>query len=232
MNLSKRLMEVAGLVTCGNSVADIGTDHGYIPIYLAVNGISPKVIAMDVNEGPLGRACENIEKYRVSHIVETRLSDGLNGLEPAEVQTAIIAGMGGLLTIRILSDNMDIVGTLKELILSPHSDVEQVRRFLADKGMKTVDERIVKDDGKFYFIIKAVPCAEKQHSLTDCDAGFGRLLLDRKDPVLREYLENQLRKKKIILERLMGQAVTGISRIDDIKNDIAIIEKGLDMYEG
>ena len=110
--------------------------------------------------------------------------------------------------------------------------MEQVRNFLADKGIPITDERIVKDDGKFYFIIKAAPKERERYNLTECEAKFGGMLLERRDDVLKEYLSNELRKKKIILDRLMSQAASNTERMDEIKHDIDIIGKGLDMYEG
>ena len=108
MNISDRLKTVASLITAGNSVADIGTDHGNIPIYLALNDLTKKPGAMDLNEGPLSRAADKIQKYNVGSCVETRISDGLCGLAENEVDTIVIAGMGGLLINRILEDNMKV----------------------------------------------------------------------------------------------------------------------------
>ena len=104
MELSKRLTAVAGLVTEGASVADIGTDHGYIPIYLIEQNLSPKVIAMDINKGPLERARIHIAGYGMSDRIETRLSDGLAAVKPKEVEEMIVAGMGGGLVIHILEE--------------------------------------------------------------------------------------------------------------------------------
>ena len=102
MELSKRLYAVAGLVTEGASVADIGTDHGYVPIYLVINNIASKVIAMDINRGPLERARMHIIGHGLKGKIETRLSDGLKEIEPFEVEGMIAAGMGGGLVIKIL----------------------------------------------------------------------------------------------------------------------------------
>ena len=104
MELSKRLYAVAGLVTEGASVADIGTDHGYVPIYLVESGIASKVIALDVNQGPLHRARMHIVGHGLGDRIETRLSDGLAMIRPGEVETVIASGMGGPLTIRILQE--------------------------------------------------------------------------------------------------------------------------------
>ena len=107
MELSKRLQAVAGLVTAGSRLADIGTDHAYIPIYLARSGKIPEAVAMDVNRGPLERAEENIRAYELEDRIKTRLSDGFSALEQGEADSAVIAGMGGGLMSRILKEGED-----------------------------------------------------------------------------------------------------------------------------
>ena len=102
MELSKRLYAVAGLVTEGASVADIGTDHGYVPIYLVEEGIARKALALDVNRGPLERARMHIVGHGLGDKIETRLSDGLREIRPGEVDTIIVSGMGGPLTLSLI----------------------------------------------------------------------------------------------------------------------------------
>ena len=227
MNLSKRLKMVADCVTPGNIVADVGTDHGYIPIYLASHGIAPRVIAMDVNEGPLSTAMRNIELNDVGDRVSTRLSDGLRELGDNEVSTVIISGMGGLLTVRILKDDIDKVRNLSELILSPHSDWDVVRHFLHDEGLFVADEHMVIDDGKFYVVLKAAYGTGQDENMSECEYRYGRILLGRKDPVLKEYLERELAKKERILAGLNSQK----ERMDELNADIDIIKEGLHVYE-
>ena len=128
MNISDRLKTVASLITAGNSVADIGTDHGYIPIYLALNDLTKKAVAMDINEGPLSRAADNIQKYNVGSCVETRISDGLCGLAENEVDTVEVdckelayissAGLRVLLMISKLHDVhlINVNDTVKDIL--------------------------------------------------------------------------------------------------------------------
>ena len=130
MELSKRLYAVAGLVTEGASVADVGTDHGYVPIYLVINNIASKVIAMDINRGPLERARMHIIGHGLKGKIETRLSDGLKEIEPFEVEGMIAAGMGGGLVIKILEDSKEVVETLKFAVLQPQSEISKVRKYL------------------------------------------------------------------------------------------------------
>ena len=119
MQLSLRLKTVADSVTGGNRVADVGCDHAYIAIHLAENNIAPRVVAMDVNKGPLSKAMENIEIRGLEDRIETRLSDGLARLNPGEADTVVIAGMGGALMVRILTEGESALYVVKELILQP-----------------------------------------------------------------------------------------------------------------
>lgn len=148
--LSNRMAAVADLVPKGSAVCDIGCDHGFIAIYLAEKGICPKVIAMDVNKGPLFRAREHIESAGLSSYIETRLSDGLEKLEPGEADCMIAAGMGGRLTVKILSDYPEKRKSLRFLVLQPQSETAFVRRFLRENGFAIRREDMAFEDGKFY----------------------------------------------------------------------------------
>ena len=116
LNMSDRLVKIASKVDKGSRVADVGTDHGYVPIYLALNGVAESAVAMDVNEGPLDRAQQNIIKMGVADKVSVRLSDGLDKLKEGEADTVIIAGMGGKLTIRILENGAGVLEKVDTLI--------------------------------------------------------------------------------------------------------------------
>ena len=229
MNLSKRLTAVADMITAGNSIADIGTDHGYIPIYMAQKGLTLKAIAMDVNAGPLERACDNIKRYGVEKIVSTRLSDGLKKLNPGEAESIIIAGMGGLLTIRILSDCPDVRNSAKELILSPHSDVNLVRRYLADNNFCITDENIVLEDDKFYFIIRAHAGSMKLND--EVEEWYGQILLSDRNEILHQYLIREEAKRLTIRQKMTANGSSRMERIEELEHELSIIRKALEVYE-
>ena len=151
-----RLCAIAGMVTKGNRLADVGCDHGYLSIYLVEERIVPSAIAMDVRPGPLSRARENISRYGLEDYIETRLSDGLTKLEPGEGDTLVIAGMGGPLMERILNEGAKVREGFQELILQPQSDLPHFRHFLSEIGWEIVREEMIKEDGKFYPMMKAV----------------------------------------------------------------------------
>ena len=151
MELSNRLETIASFVTEGYIVADIGTDHGYIPIYLTSNGNCPRAYAMDVNKEPLSRAKTHIEEENAGEVVSCILSDGLHELPQDDVDSIVIAGMGGDLVVRILEQDFDKLANVKELILSPQSHLERVRHFLNDHGFRILEEEFLKEDGVFVF---------------------------------------------------------------------------------
>ena len=148
--LSKRLQAVAAMVTAGNSVCDVGCDHGFVPIWLVEQGISPRVLAMDVRSGPLSAAGEHIAEHGLESRIETRLSDGLHNYNIGEADTLICAGMGGGLMMRILSEDRDKTASFRELILQPQSEIERFRAGLREMGYPIADERLIEEDGKFY----------------------------------------------------------------------------------
>ena len=192
MELSKRLYAVASLVTEGASVADIGTDHGYVPIYLVKNQIASKVIALDINQGPLERARMHIIGHGLKDKIETRLSDGLKKVRPHEVDTMIAAGMGGGLVIKILTEGKGVVDTLESCILQPQSEIDKVRRFLADNKLRIVDEDMVEEDGKFYPMMKVIHGEPEEYA--EYEYIYGKKLIEKKHPVLKKFL---LREKEI-----------------------------------
>ena len=200
MELSKRLYAVAGLVTEGASVADIGTDHGYVPIYLVKNIIASKVIAMDINRGPLERARMHIIGHGLKGKIETRLSDGLKEIEPFEVEGMIAAGMGGGLVIKILEDSKEVVETLKFAVLQPQSEISKVRKYLHKQGLVIIDEDMVEEDGKFYPMMKVVHGEPEEYE--EYEYIYGKKLLEKKHPVLQKFLLREQYVQESIVEQL------------------------------
>ena len=200
--LSKRLLTAVGMITKGNIVADVGCDHAYTSIYLCKENIAPKVIAMDVNRGPLARAKEHVEEAGLIDSISLRLSDGLEKLSPNEVDTVLLCGMGGLLMIKILSDYKEITKTVKELVLQPQSEVAQVRHFLHKEGYEIEKEHILKEDGKFYVVMRAVPKAQVQSYEEECYYLYGKLLIEEKSERLKEFLQREYNLKMEVWEAL------------------------------
>ncbi len=231
MQLSRRLKAVADTVTAENRVADVGCDHAYISIYLIKNNIATHVIAMDVNKGPLERAKDNIEYYGCSRHIHTRLSDGLRKLEPGKADTILIAGMGGALMIKILEEGMEAVLKSTELILQPQSEIFLVRRFLHRIGFYIVKEQMVKEDGKYYVILKAVPGSGKEVYDREVFYQYGKLLLEQREPLVNEYLNRERKIRRQVVKKLsLNLTEKAMARLKEVNREIVSIEEALSYY--
>ena len=230
MQLSKRLTAVAQMVTEGSRLADVGCDHGYIPITLITEGRIPHAIAMDINRGPLERARQNIEQFAAAQYIETRLSDGVAALHPGEVDSVIIAGMGGNLMMRILEKGRDVFDTAKEMILQPQSEIAGVRHYLQDHGYRITDENMVFEDGKYYVMMKAV----HSHMQYDREIFFeyGRILLEQKHPLLKEFLKRKMDTAEKICDRIASNGQKDSKeRIREIEEEMRKIDSALAYYD-
>ncbi len=165
INISERLKCVAGLVNKGARVADIGTDHAYLPIYLVQNGISNKVYACDVRKEPLRRAKLHIDEYGLSDKITTQLCDGLKGINKGDVDTVTICGMGGKLMKNILKAGIDKLGDNTQLVLSAQSELRDFRKYLLETGIYIKSEHMLLEDGKYYFIFDCVYNTQDEYHL-------------------------------------------------------------------
>lgn len=199
LEVSKRLQQVAAFVSYA-TMADIGTDHGYVPLYLWKMGKVTKALACDINKGPLARAKENISRMGAEQVVETRLGSGLCPIQPGEVETAVIAGMGGMLTIHILEDSKDVVESLKELVLSPQHDIDAVRKYIHKIGFSITEEAFLKEDGKYYTILRCIPGQEQYE--TEIEYQYGKILLEAGSSLLIEKLEQEEKQLRKVEEKL------------------------------
>ena len=229
MQLSKRLQAVADLVTPGNRLADIGTDHGYVPIWLYEQGRIPFALAMDLREGPLQRAAEHIRMHGLDAKIKTRLSDGLEKLFPGEADSIVIAGMGGMLVVKILTKGQAVRDSVQALILQPQSDLDAVREYLHRTGFVIVQEEMVFEEGKYYPMMKAV------HGENTDDRKiwflYGRLLLENRHPVLESYLQKEYDSCCKLLEKLSKTATEVASRrCEELLEKKHLIEEALAFY--
>ena len=250
MQLSLRLSAIADLVTEGNRLVDVGCDHGYLPVYLIQQKKIPSAIAMDVRKGPLSRAQEHIRQYGLEEYIQTRLSDGLEGLKAGEGDTLVR-------------------NSFSELILQPQSDIPHFRRFIQSEGWEITEEKMVEEDGKFYPMMRVVPGENVHSSLKlnvdsfpkntsvkaassenlhadewaempenpaayTLEEAFGKYLLQEKNQVLYHYLQRESRIRSQILDQLetapKAEAVT--ARILEVKEEAQLIAAALAEYEG
>ena len=233
VQLSDRLTAIAEMVTEGNRLVDVGCDHGYLPVYLMLQHKIPGAIATDVGKGPLTRAQEHIAQYHMEAYIETRLCNGLSEIRSGEGDTLVIAGMGGPLMERILSEGRHALPGFQELILQPQSDIPHFRRFVMQNGYQIIQEEMILEDGKFYPIMKVVQHEGEQPAVWSREEEmFGRLLLERKHPVLKLYLERELRIRGEIsaqLESTSGDAAK--KRRMEVEEEKQLILTALKRYE-
>ena len=242
MQLSLRLSAIADMVTTGNRLVDVGCDHGYLPVYLIQQKKIPSAIAMDVRKGPLSRAKEHIRQYGLEEYIQTRLSDGLENLKAGEGDTLVIAGMGGPLMERILTDGQSVRDSFSEMILQPQSDIPHFRRFIQSQGFQIVEEKMVEEEGKFYPMMRVVrTCPEgagNENLVSEAapytlEEAFGKFLLKEHNPVLYRYLLREERIRADILKQLQAapQAEAVTARIREVKEEAQLIKAALAEYE-
>lgn len=213
MNISNRLKSVANMVAFKTCV-DVGTDHGYVPIYLCLNNICDYVIAMDINRGPLSICFDNIQKYRLSDRIYTRLCDGLSDYDAGEAETAVISGMGGILIEKILSRDIELTKSFKQLVLSPQGDEKIVRKFLKENGFIIEKEDMIFDEGKYYLIIDAryyqndtKSDENDDESLESNELSVGKEIEDNQDDSTKELSDEEKENKKYkkIVDEMFGE---------------------------
>ncbi|MCM1220120.1 MAG: class I SAM-dependent methyltransferase [Lachnospiraceae bacterium] len=232
VTLSGRLRMLADMVTAGGCAADVGCDHGFLPIYLVQTGKCPKCLAMDVRKGPLSGAKEHIASCGMGEYIETRLSDGLAAYHMGEAQTLICAGMGGRLMERILREGGEKSRSFQELILQPQSEIPEFRIFLRKEGFLVTQEDAVCEDGKFYFAMKAVYAGQELPADDELYDLYGKLLLLGKHPVLKQYLSKQRQAVEELITRLCGaDSGRGEARIRELSLEKAHLERALEIVE-
>lgn len=230
VTISKRMEEVISLVSKGKRVADIGTDHGYVAIALVERKIAPFVVAMDVRKGPLSRAKENIEKYGFTKEIDIRLSDGLEQLKIGEIDTFLIAGMGGELITNILQKGVEIVNSVNEFIVQPQSEIYKVRKKIHELGFQIEKEKMLVEDDKYYTMMKAVRGQESYEN--EWDYLYGKYLLQEKNPILLEWLQKEYRLCESLYKKL--ESVVSLSteeRKKELRKEMEMIKGALQYYE-
>ncbi|MGN0165186.1 MAG: tRNA (adenine(22)-N(1))-methyltransferase [Lachnospiraceae bacterium] len=201
MRLSKRLTMISNICQPATVLADVGCDHAYLSIHMIETEKVKTAIAMDLREGPLAKAQENVSMYGFEEKIQLRLSDGLKKLEKNEADLVLISGMGGILICDILKNGWEKLGNNVQLVLQPQSDMSLLRHFLHDRGMVIKEEKMCIDDGKYYTCMRAV-FGDVVPYENSYEYEFGKLLIDNKDEVLKQYLESKLSKTKMILKTM------------------------------
>ncbi len=250
--MSRRLITVADMLGDAQtfrSVADVGCDHGYVSIYLVLKHVAERALAMDVRPGPLDMARANVSGFGLTDSITVRLSDGLSELSPGEADGLVIAGMGGKLMISILDKKSLSDLGIRAAVLQPQSDIDEFRQYLRDKGYLIRQERIVFEDGKYYFPIRievTPPGAEGSGqeavnrvrellgdisfagALRICNR-YGEHNIMRRDPLLKDFLVHGREVCGSILRNLDESQHT--ERLNEVRQELSDIETVLKLFD-
>lgn len=212
MKLSERLQYIADEIKKGETMADIGTDHGFLPLYLLEKKKCPKVIMADISGGSLKKAETNCKLVKPKGDYDLRLGNGIDVLADGEVDVVVIAGMGGLLIGDILEWNLRKSRSVKRYILQPRNNPGRLRHWLCSNGFTIVREGIVRE-GKFLCEIFTVESGEKPEWTAEnpmpeysADFDYPDSLRECESPLTLEYLQTRLSVEEGILEKIKENA--------------------------
>ncbi len=197
LKLTPRLKAIADAVSY-RLVSDVGTDHGKIPVYLVLNNKADKVIASDINEGPVNSCRKNVKLYKTEDKVVCRLGGGLSVLKEGEAESVIIAGMGGELISNILDAHKNIAYSAKEIILQPMNGIDKLRKYLYENSFLIKDEILVREDRRIYTIIKV---AKGEMSLKDeTDLDISPVLEEKGGEIFESFILKMKEKTSKVLQ--------------------------------
>lgn len=227
-NMNLRLNTLAKMVDPGSRVADIGTDHAYLPIELVKNGKIDYAIASDVAEGPLENAKNDIAAAGLTEQIETRLGSGLETVTHADqIDTVVIAGMGGKLMTDILDRAWSKDAQFKTLVLEPNIGEAGVRNWLMMHNYKIISEKLIAEAGHTYELIKA-SLTEEKHEMTEKEIFFGPFIVQEKNPVFYQKWEGKLAYYQRFLVNLNKARKKDEDRINEVDHDIKLIKEELE----
>lgn len=205
IKLSPRLRCAASMVREGAFVADVGTDHAYLPIALALEGRIRGGVASDINRGPVERGRKNIVEHALGDKIAVIMTDGLSGIEQYAPDDILILGMGGELIARILSDAPWTKSQNIRLCLQPMTHAEILRSFLLSNGYSIIDEQLAEEDGRIYQLISA-QYTEQSEAYTAAELLLGRINAQRCSDTFVRLARNTA---DTLLRRVRGKQSAG-----------------------
>lgn len=226
MRIKKRLYEISKLVEKDKYVIDVGTDHGLVPLFLAKNNITNKILATDISENSLNKLnSKEFEPYK--DIIETKVTDGFCGIEKRNNQIAIIAGMGAITIIDIIDKNLDFAKSLDYMIIESNIANEKLRKYFNDNGFFIEKDFIVYEKGKYYDIMKVKTGKKESYDLSEIY--YGKDNIDNKNPLLVEKLEKEYKKNLKFREDILRNSKTK-EGLDILQERIKAIEEVYDKW--
>jgi tRNA (adenine22-N1)-methyltransferase len=231
LQLSKRLEEVVKCIPPNSIIADIGSDHAYLPCYAYLQGFIKKAIAGEVTDGPFQSAVQQVKRVGLEHVIDVRKGDGLEVISKNEVDCVIIAGMGGTLIRNILEEGKEKLADVKRLVLQPNIGAKAVRQWLIDYSWEIKEEKILEEDGRIYEIIAAEPGDALKPYGENTAAGLllGPLLMHEKNSAFIKKWTHELNHWKKVIAQLEQTKETpeNKARKEELQQAVAIIEEVL-----
>ena len=228
MHIGSRLETIGSLVPDGCVLADIGTDHAYLPVWLLERGQIKRAIAGDIAAGPCQAARTTIAQHGLQDKVEVRLGSGLSVLQPGEADCIALAGMGAATMISILEADMEVAEAAAVLVLQPMAGAASLRAWLTSHGWQLVDEELVDDAPHFYEIICARRGAAPAYSAAQL--AIGPVLLAKQHPLLAQQLERQLSTCKQLLAGMAkserARASAKYQELQELKTSLEVLQNG------
>ncbi len=231
IKLDRRLFAAALSIDNCKVLADIGSDHGYLPIYMLLTQKINKAVITDINKEPLESSIRNAEKYHIAANCDFRCGSGLEPINVNECDVISICGMGGDTIAGIISKNLSVAHSAKKMVLQPMTNQIMLRKMLINNKFEIIDEKMVRDRHLFYQII-AVQNGTNKHYITEFDYEFPKLLLRKKDEVFHQYLSYKLQLEEKIITNISNMAKHSKDiLIDNAQKRINYIKEMLSVYE-
>ncbi|WP_199425687.1 tRNA (adenine(22)-N(1))-methyltransferase [Thermaerobacillus caldiproteolyticus] len=230
LRLSKRLETVASFIPTQSKLADIGSDHAYLPCYAYLQGYITMAVAGEVADGPFRSAKQQVAKTGLSDVISVRKGDGLEVIAPEEVDCITIAGMGGTLIANILEAGKEKLAGVKRLILQPNIGSHVVRQWLMDNDWELIAERILEEDGRIYEVLVAEKGdGKKPYDNIEAEILLGPFLMKERNDVFLKKWEQEVAHWKQIVAQLTEKATTAesMAKKQELERKIRIVEEAL-----
>jgi tRNA (adenine22-N1)-methyltransferase len=225
--LSKRLETVSSYIPKGSRVADIGSDHAYLPCYVIKNEMAKFAIAGEVVEGPFQMALKQVKSAGLDHSISVRKGDGLEVLEVGEVDCITIAGMGGSLISSILNQGLLKLSGVQRLILQPNVGAISIRKWSIKHHWKLVSEEIIEEDQKIYEILVLEPINNHElYILSEAELLMGPYLIKEKNQVFIEKWRQESKKWERIIENInhAEESIETIEKKKILQHHISLVK--------
>jgi len=229
---NSRLSEICQMIKPGFPIADIGSDHARLPLFLLENQLIPGAVVTEMGDGPYIRMERAVSAAGFTDQIAARQGDGLQVLRAGEVEGVVIAGMGGDLISAILSHDWGKAESFTYYLLQPMSRAGVLRKTLADRGWPIIDEVLVRERGQYYVIIHAHPGREV-YLLSDLERELGPIILKQESPLKKDYLKHYLNKYKKVHDNLLkSNGLHAPSLRSDMQTRIRELEAIIDGSQG